>query len=67
MADSRRIKCWINTGFAGRDHFEWYPLPDGWDDLSEDEQEEILEEMAQDYRGDHIEFGAYVDDGADAS
>lgn len=60
---SRRIRVWVETGFAGCNHEDYYPLPDNWDQMSEQEQQEHLDELAYEFRGNCIEYGAYVEAG----
>jgi len=61
-ADTRRIKLWISTGFAGAKHVSYENLPDDWDDMTEKEQQEYLDEESIAYMQNCIEFGAYVVD-----
>jgi hypothetical protein len=58
--DNRRIKLYIDTGFANASHVDYIDLPDGWDRMSDEDQEEYLEQEAQDFLGNHIGFGADV-------
>lgn len=60
MTDKRRIKCWVNTGFAVANKYEYLPLPDDWDAWSEEEQDEHLEAMASEFLCNCIQSGACV-------
>ena len=62
---SRRIKIYINTGFAAGKHVDYDDLPEGWDDWTEEEREDHLNEVAQDFMSNRIDYGAYVVDEED--
>ena len=57
---SRMIKVYVGTGWANGDHVDYWELPDGWDDMSEKEQEETLNEYSLDYLYDCCEHYAEV-------
>lgn len=46
----RKIKLWVETGFAGASHEEVVEVDD-------DFEYEDLEELARDYMFEHIEYG----------
>lgn len=57
-----RIKLFISTGFTGCGYKDYYDYPDeDWDELTEDDKEKELDQLAQDFLGNHIDFGAYVE------
>jgi hypothetical protein len=62
MSDKRRIKLFIDTGSANARHIDYIDLPDDWDQMSGKDQEEYLDEEAQDFVSNYIEFGAVVVD-----
>jgi hypothetical protein len=43
------IKVQVSTGWANGDHTDYWELPNGWDEMSEKEQEDFLAECGQDY------------------
>ncbi len=59
-ASKRVIQLWINTGYAGCTHKGTEALPEGWDEWDEQEREDYLDQAAQDFLGNHIEYGAEV-------
>ncbi|WP_447404525.1 DUF7167 family protein [Pseudomonas aeruginosa] len=57
-----KIKMYVDTGFAGCKHEDSIEIDKGyWESLSEEGKDEYLEELAQDFLGNHIDFGAYVE------
>lgn len=58
-----KIITWINTGFAGATHRSEVNVPDAqWEHMSAAERDDCLDELAAEYHGNHIEYGAYVAD-----
>lgn len=56
-----RIKVFVETGFAGQGHEDFVDIPDDeWSAMTEDEQEERLEEEAREFMGNCIDYGAYI-------
>lgn len=61
-----KIKLYVNTGCAGCKHIDYHDIPDDeWDEMTEKEREELLDELAQDYLVNHIDYGAFVVEGED--
>lgn len=58
--DTRKIYVYVNTGFSGAKHQDWYDLPDGWDDWDESTREYYLRDAADTEVANHIDAGAYV-------
>jgi hypothetical protein len=56
-----RIKLYCNTGFANARHSEIIEIDDAeWAAKSEEERDKYLEDVAQDFMSNHIDYGAYV-------
>lgn len=63
MSSKVKINLYIGTGFAGckyEDHE--YVDRDEWEAMSEEEQQDYLDQAAQDFLANHIEWSAYVDE-----
>jgi len=56
------IKLHVSTGWANGDHKEEMELPDNWDEMTEDDQEKFLNEVAMEYLHECCESAAWVDD-----
>lgn len=54
----RRIVTYISLGNYKREDSE--PLPENWDEMTEKEQREYLDDAAQTTLQNHADFGAYV-------
>lgn len=57
--DKRRIITYVALGMTKHEDSE--PLPDGWDEMSEEDRQEYLDDAAETTLQNHIDFGAYVD------
>ena len=56
-----KIKLYVETGFAGCKHVEYYDFPDeDWNSLSEMEKEKELDSLVEEYLWNRVEAGAYV-------
>jgi hypothetical protein len=59
---SKRIKLYARTNMNGSDVEDYMDLPDDWDELSEEEQQAILDDAAQTHLQNCVDYGAYVDE-----
>ena len=59
---SRIIKINVSTGWANGDHNDEAELPDNWDAMSEDDQDQYLNECAVDLLHNTCECSAWVED-----
>ena len=59
---SRIIKVNVSTGWANGDHNDEFELPDGWDAMSEDDQNDYLNECATDLLHNTCECSAWVEE-----
>lgn len=57
---TRKIKVTVYSGFVGANHIVFHDLPEDWDEMSEQEQNSYLDELAVHERDERIEFGAEV-------
>jgi len=63
MSDKIRIKLYVNTGYPSAKHEDYEEVDrEEWEALSEKQRDEWLEEAAQTYMANCIEYGAYVDE-----
>lgn len=61
MGDVVRIKLYIGTGFASCQHEDIIEIEsEVWEDMTEDERDELLDELAVDFRNNVIECSAWV-------
>lgn len=61
MSDTVRIKIHVGTGFAGASHEDIYELSrEEWEEMSTQQQEELLDELAIEFRNNVIDCGAWV-------
>lgn len=61
MSDIVRIKIHVGTGFAGASQSDIYEIPrEEWEGMSVEEQEELLEELAIEFRNNVIDCSAWV-------
>lgn len=58
----RKLKIEVHTGFVGATHEDEVGLPDDWDELSEHEQEDFIDECVQEIINDRIDGYAYVEE-----
>ena len=57
--DKRKIVSYVQVGMTRKEYEE--DLPDGWDEMTEDEQQEHLDAAAETTLQNYANFGAYVD------
>jgi len=63
MSDVIKIALYVGTGFAGCKHEDVYEMPrEDWDSMSEKERDDLLNELAVEYRAERIECSAWVID-----
>ncbi len=55
---TRKIRVYCELGMYTREDRQ--ELPDDWDEMSEDEQEEYLADSARIHMENHVDFGAHV-------
>ena len=58
---SKVIKINVSTGWANGDYNEEIELPDKWDEFTEEEKEEFLNESAMDFLHECCEAAAWVE------
>ena len=56
--DGPVIQFYVTTGYVGSGHYAWAKAPEGWATMTEDERDKFLQEESQNYRDEHIEYGA---------
>lgn len=57
---TRKIRVYINTGYANCRHVDFEDLPEDWNDWSAAEQEGYLDEISNAYLNNMIDYGANV-------
>jgi len=59
--EKRRIVAYAQVGMAKIE----YPsaLPDDWDEMTEEDRQEYLDQAAETMLQNHVNFGAYVEEG----
>lgn len=63
MSNTVRIKLYVDTGFANCKHEDEEEIDRGvWEAMSEEERAACLEDAAQTYLSNCIDFGAYVEE-----
>jgi hypothetical protein len=62
MTMKKKIRLYVDTGFAGCRHEDFQDLPDDWEEMSEEEHQKYLDEEAAVFLQNCISFGAYVVD-----
>lgn len=61
MGEVIKIKMYANSGFAGAGHVDYEEVDKAWwQSLSEEKQDEFLNDLACDHMNNHIDYGAYV-------
>jgi hypothetical protein len=55
-----KIIAYVMTNLAGSKCQEEYDLPDDWNEMSEDEQQNYLDDIATEHMANNSEYGAYV-------
>jgi hypothetical protein len=61
-----KIKLYVHTGLSNASHEDYEEVDDAkWAAMSEKEREEMLDEMAREFMGNNIDFGAFVVEGED--
>lgn len=58
----RKIKMHIGTGYAGAEHVDFVNVPDDWDEMSEQGRQRLLDEHAEEFLANNIEYGAWLVD-----
>jgi hypothetical protein len=58
----RVIKINVGTGWSNCDYNEELEIPNGWDDWTEDERDEFLNECALELLHESCECSAWVED-----
>lgn len=57
------IKLWVETGFSNATHEDEVEIPDEeWITLTSEQQQDLMDELAKDFRDDRIEYGASIED-----
>lgn len=46
---TKQIKLTVSTGWAGGDHVDYVDLPDEWEELTERQQELLIDELGAGY------------------
>ena len=62
MSKSRRIKVSLSIGFGNAKREDHQDLPDDWDDMSVEDQQNYLEEIAQDFASNYVDVSAWVEE-----
>jgi hypothetical protein len=61
MTDTVKIKLYVGTGFANCKHEDIFEIDrEHWESMSSEEQENLLDELAVDFRNNVIECTAWV-------
>ena len=61
MTDTIKIKLYVGTGFANCKHEDIFEINrEQWEGMSADEQENLMDELAVDFRDNVIECSAWV-------
>lgn len=61
MSDVVRIKLYVGTGFANCQHEDIFEIEsEVWENMTEDERDKLLDELAVDFRNDVIDCSAWV-------
>lgn len=61
MNDTVRIKIHVGTGIARASHEDVYEIPrEEWEEMSTQQQEDLLDELAIEFRNNVIDCGAWV-------
>lgn len=61
MNDVVRIKLYVDTGFYGAKHEDVYEHPRSeWNEMTQQEREELLEELAVEFRNERVDCSAWV-------
>lgn len=59
---SRRIKISLGIGINNCKQIGYQDLPEGWDGMTESEQDQLLDEIARDFSLNYIDLGAWVEE-----
>jgi hypothetical protein len=62
---TKRIKVVVNTGYANANHEEIRELPEGWEEMTEEQKDALLQEVAVELLHESCECAAWVIDGED--
>ena len=57
-----RIKAWVQTNVSGSKIVDYYDVPDHWDELTPEQQEDALDEFAQEHLTNNADFGACLEE-----
>lgn len=61
MGDIVRIKLYVGTGFAACQHEDIFEIEsEVWENMTEDERDKLLDELAVDFRNNVIDCSAWV-------
>lgn len=64
MSDTIKIKLHVGTGFANCQHEDTLEIDkEVWEEMSEQERDDFLDEAAIDFRNNVIECGAWIIEG----
>lgn len=62
MSKSRRIKMNLGIGLGNAKQEDYQDLPDDWDDMSVEDQQNYLEEVARDFASNYVDVSAWVEE-----
>lgn len=63
MSDTIKIHVWIDTGYATASHKDYFEIDrQEWEEMSVEERDVYLDDLAVEFRDNKIEFGAYVEE-----
>lgn len=63
MSEKIKVKMYVHTGFANCKHEDEFEIDrDEWEEMDEKEREKYLDDVAQDYLGNCIDYGAYAEE-----
>lgn len=64
MTEKIKIRVYAHTGFVGCSHLDTVEIDrSDWNLMGEKDREKFLEECAQEHVSNHIDYGAYVEEG----
>lgn len=62
-----RVKLWVDTQYVGTKREDEVEIErEGWDDRTQDERIEYLDELAAEFRDEFVDYGWHIADPADA-
>lgn len=62
MSKPRRIKTSLSIGLSNAKKEDYQDLPDDWDDMSIEDQQDYLEEVAQNFASNYVDVSAWVEE-----